>query len=328
MRIHKKGFTLIELIVVLSLIGIVIQMGYSMLLYGNNTFNLSTSRGLSQQNVRLAETFLTNELKYINHISLTSDDFLNNFYSLKYENGALIKSRHVTGDVDNPIITTELQRIAGDWDTINISNPEPGEIHTLVGQAELVGNKTSRFELPFVINTINNPVLIFDFTLDLVSTGQPIYYQSTLEHMSLLGDTMSIDIKDSMDSDDSDDTDDTDEDSPANPFLLNNSATLTLKIDSNDVIQSSNSESKNIDKGNHDFEFSVNGNNLNLEGTSITINSNTVDTNKIVKEPNSIRFTGKYNFNNFRTSYTIRVNVKNGVYQKDYDFVFQTNDNK
>ena len=320
-----RAFTLVELVVVLVLIGIVIQMGYSMLMFGNNTFNLSTSRGLSQQNVRLAETVLSDELKHIFNLSTSMNDFVTNFYSLKFENGELVKSHYVFNEDTDTVEVSVLTKISGDWKNLSIKNSVPGEIDITVSQGELVGNMESPYNLSFKIFTINNSSLLSNVDVDLVTPGTKIYYQQMYDYMSEQANGMSVDIRDLNDSDVSDDTDD---ESPIDSFTLNDNATLTLKIDSNDVIQSSNSESKNIDKGDYDFEFSVNGSNLDMEGTSITINSNTVDADNIDQVSNSIRFAGNYKFNKFSTSYTIRVNVKNGVYQKDYYFVFQTNDNK
>ena len=196
MRNLKKGVTLIELIVVLSLIGIVIQLGYSMLIYGNNTFNMSTSRGLSQQNVRLAETVLSDELKHISSISSLEDDFVTKYYSLKYTAGELIKSYHVLNDVTDLVEVTVVKRVAGDWDTLKLSNVNPGELDILIGQAEMVGNKSSRFELPFKIFTINNHALASGIDVDLVTSGHIIYYQQMYDHLSLMSNAMSVDIAD------------------------------------------------------------------------------------------------------------------------------------
>ena len=194
---HKiRAFTLVELIVVLVLVGIVIQMGYSMLLYGNNTFNLSTSRGLSQQNVRLAETVLSDELKYIRDISTSEDGFVTNYYSLKYENGEIIKSHHVFNEATSTVDVSVISKVSGDWNKLIIKNTASGEINLTIGQGELVGNKTSPYELAFKVFTINNSSLLSNLDVDLTSSGTVIYYQQMYDFMSEQASAMSVDIKD------------------------------------------------------------------------------------------------------------------------------------
>ena len=51
---NKKGFTLIEVIVVVMLIGLVISMAFSMLFFGYNVFGLTSSEFEIQSNIRLA----------------------------------------------------------------------------------------------------------------------------------------------------------------------------------------------------------------------------------------------------------------------------------
>ena len=51
---NKKGFTLIEVIVVVMLIGLVISMAFSMLFFGYNVFGLTSTEFDVQSNIRLA----------------------------------------------------------------------------------------------------------------------------------------------------------------------------------------------------------------------------------------------------------------------------------
>lgn len=194
--IYRKGFTLIELIIVLVIVGIVIQMGYSMLIYGNNTFNLSTSRGLSQQNVRLVESVLSDEFKTISNLSTSESDFNSKYFSLKFENGELIKSYHVQDESGN-IVSTIVTKFQGSWDTIKIINTDPGVVDLVIGQAEVVGNITSRYELPLRIYTVNNNNLESEIDVDLLNAGTVVYYQHMYDYLSQQSNAMSVDIRDS-----------------------------------------------------------------------------------------------------------------------------------
>lgn len=199
---RRNGFTLIELIVVLVLIGIVIQMGYSMLLFGNNTFNLSTSRGLSQQNVRLAENLLSNELKYIRELSLDESQFLSKYYSMRYENGELIINKHVYNTDTSSLDVTPVKRVKGSWSSLDISNNVAGQLDIVISQEEQVGNKSSGYELPIKIFTVNNSSLVTNIDIDLINSGTPIYYQTMFDYLSQQSNAMSVDIKDLNDEED------------------------------------------------------------------------------------------------------------------------------
>ena len=50
----KRGFTLIELIIVIALLGVVIMMGFSILSFGYKSFNSQTDTTDNQSNVRYA----------------------------------------------------------------------------------------------------------------------------------------------------------------------------------------------------------------------------------------------------------------------------------
>ncbi|NNU75974.1 PilW family protein [Clostridium estertheticum] len=59
----KRGFTLIELIIVVALLGIVITMGFSVLSFGYKSFNSQTDTTDNQSNVRYAISDITKQIR-------------------------------------------------------------------------------------------------------------------------------------------------------------------------------------------------------------------------------------------------------------------------
>ena len=280
---HKyRAFTLVELIVVLVLIGIVIQMGYSMLLYGNNTFNLSTSRGLSQQNVRLAEMILSDELKHVRDVSSSEEGFVTKYYSLKHESGALIKSYHVFNEATDAVDVTIVSSISGDWDTLSIKNVEPGEFDIIISQGETVGNRTSKFELPLKVFTINNSNLLSGIDVDLTTSGTVIYYQQMFDYISQQASAMSVDIKDitevTTEPSTSPSTEPSSEPSTeptteAPTISINNHAYLKYIKGSDNITVLSGSTMHKIGNGNQAITFEVSGGNLSTSSPKVLIDS-------------------------------------------------------
>lgn len=88
-KYNNKGVTLIELLIVLAIIGIVLQVLYSIFFIGNKSFNTSKNKGFAQQDSRIAYTYITNELKTAKFIS--PNQLTGKYYSLRFENGELYK---------------------------------------------------------------------------------------------------------------------------------------------------------------------------------------------------------------------------------------------
>ncbi|MCB2355923.1 PilW family protein [Clostridium estertheticum] len=59
----KRGFTLIELIIVIALLGVVILMGFSVLSFGYKSFNSQTDTTDNQSNVRYAMSDISKEIR-------------------------------------------------------------------------------------------------------------------------------------------------------------------------------------------------------------------------------------------------------------------------
>lgn len=312
-----KAFTLVELIVVLVLIGIVMQIGYSMLLYGNNTFNLSTSRGLSQQNVRLAEMILSDELKHVRDVSISEDGFVTEYYSLKYESGALIKSHHVFNEATNVVDVTIVSSIPGDWDALSIKNIEPGEFDIIISQGEAVGNRTSKFELPLKVFAINNSTLLSGLDVDLTSSGTVIYYQQMYDYISQQASAMSVDIKDITEVTTEPSTSPSTEPS-TNPtteaptISINSHAYLKYKKGNENITVLSGSTMHNIGNGNQAITFEVSGGNLSTSSPKVLIDS-VEFTSGVTLTNDKITVSFSKNFNN-NTDYVINVQIESAFF--------------
>ena len=70
--INSKGFTLIELIIVMAIMSIVLTLGFSMLLNGQKTFNMSIDKTDVQSDIRMAADFITKELRNVQAISVSN----------------------------------------------------------------------------------------------------------------------------------------------------------------------------------------------------------------------------------------------------------------
>lgn len=102
MKINKynnKGFTLVELLITLAIMGIVIQLIYSLFFVGNKSFNISKNKGFAQQDVRIASIFLIDELRTVEKIS--NIGLTGKYYSLRLENGKIFRKVH-NGDGSEP----------------------------------------------------------------------------------------------------------------------------------------------------------------------------------------------------------------------------------
>src|SRR5690554_4851915 len=102
---NRKGISLIELILTLALVGLIIQIAYSVLFVGATSHSISTGKGFAQQDIRLTADFLTNELRLVTDIS--EDDYeFSEYYSIKINNeGDLIKTQHVYQEDDTVVET-------------------------------------------------------------------------------------------------------------------------------------------------------------------------------------------------------------------------------
>lgn len=68
----KNGFTLIEVVVTIALIGIIVPILYNFISFGGNIFSKGTTKADTQNDVNLIAYKITNDLRTASHISLTA----------------------------------------------------------------------------------------------------------------------------------------------------------------------------------------------------------------------------------------------------------------
>jgi prepilin-type N-terminal cleavage/methylation domain-containing protein len=69
----KRGFTLIELIVVIAIVGLIISMAFSFYVFGSNTLTIGENQSNVQHNVRMAAKYITNELRIARTVEILDE---------------------------------------------------------------------------------------------------------------------------------------------------------------------------------------------------------------------------------------------------------------
>lgn len=105
-KYNNKGVTLIELLIVLAIMGIVFQVIYSIFFIGNKSFNTSKNKGFAQQDVRIASTYIINEIRTAKEISTDPIDILEGkYYAFTLKNGKLCKETFNNDDSSEQILS-------------------------------------------------------------------------------------------------------------------------------------------------------------------------------------------------------------------------------
>lgn len=183
----RRGVSLIELVLTVALLGLVIQVVYSVFFVGSTSYSVSTNKGFSQQDVRIAADFITKELKTATEIGIDLEN-KNGFYSLEIESagarGNLVKYFNQLDDkgtidtTDDELVKTPITSFSGNWKKFELSNSNAGIIGVSISQDEGSGNGKSGYSISFSIDLINNTSEINAFsTTDLVS-GSVLYYRN------------------------------------------------------------------------------------------------------------------------------------------------------
>jgi prepilin-type N-terminal cleavage/methylation domain len=70
---NNKGFTLIELIIVIALLGIVLEAIFFLFDFGNKTYASSSNKYDIQSSIRLANDFIQSQVRYATNVEISSD---------------------------------------------------------------------------------------------------------------------------------------------------------------------------------------------------------------------------------------------------------------
>jgi prepilin-type N-terminal cleavage/methylation domain-containing protein len=129
----KSGFTLIELIVTIAILGIVLTMAYSMGAFANISFNNGSAKSHIQSNIRLMSNYITKEIRYSSDVTILKtmpDDedikpnkkyiYIDNEMLMQYANG---KATKIFEDTSSNIVTT-LKFEIQDSKTVNFNIQE------------------------------------------------------------------------------------------------------------------------------------------------------------------------------------------------------------
>lgn len=220
---NRRGVTLVELVLTIALLGMAIQVIYSVFFVGSLSYSVSTNKGFSQQDIRLAATFVEKELKYSTDVGANLSD-PNGYYSLEIiDNGdgkGLVKYFYSIDDKSTPdttddvILKAEKAKYSGNWTKFSFNNTTPGIIEVIAIQEEGSGKGKSDYSLEFSIDMLNNSTEVNAFTeIDLVN-GDKLFYRNAPINLGVnsihvktentnIGDTFrTITFKDSEDSSD------------------------------------------------------------------------------------------------------------------------------
>lgn len=104
-----NGFTLVEVLVTIAILGIVMSVMFSFLIFGNQTFNKDIEQYGIQTNTRFAADGLSEVLQYAvelelidKPVSAIADDNAYNF--IYFENNKIVQSLYVPGALPRKIV--------------------------------------------------------------------------------------------------------------------------------------------------------------------------------------------------------------------------------
>lgn len=166
-KYNNKGVTLIELLIVLAIMGIVLQLLYSIFFVGNKSFNTSKDRGFAQQDVRIVSTLITNELKNAKEISF--EKLEGDYYSLRYNS----KDKILYKDIFNKDIKQEKKILFSKLKKVSFKQTKKGFINIIIKSEEgKNSNNKKEYELVFDLLLENIP----NYESTNKSSNSIIYY--------------------------------------------------------------------------------------------------------------------------------------------------------
>ena len=148
---NRKGFTLMEVIITIAILGIVLSALYNILFFQIKTFNLSDKKSVAQTDVRYISDFISNELRYATEVEIlpTMPAIPNSNYKYIYVDNKQIYQK----DYYNP-----------PGKKLNIEDRKPSYNLAFSANNENVvdfdlGTDTENFKLNTSINLVNTTVI-------------------------------------------------------------------------------------------------------------------------------------------------------------------------
>lgn len=164
-KYNNKGITLIELLIVLAIMGIILQVIYSVFFVGNKSFIIGKEKGFAQQDARLIAEIVTKELRTAKEVSIDLSTISGNYYFLEFDKD---NSRLIKQDKDKdkpPMIVAEgsIEKLSFNRDTEDTSG--------VISVTIIVKENNQSFSLDFDILLEN----LTDFN-QIISDSNKIYY--------------------------------------------------------------------------------------------------------------------------------------------------------
>lgn len=147
-KINQKGFTLIEIMLMLALLSIVIGIAYSMHFVGNKSFEVSKDIGFAQQDARIISEYLNRELKYSSKIS--KDDYEEGrYYSIELRDNDDGTKTLIKTEYEGDGTTNETKLLSKDWKDIKIGLEQGNR--TIKGLITIKLSNNTDYELAITI---------------------------------------------------------------------------------------------------------------------------------------------------------------------------------
>lgn len=104
---NKKGVTLIELLIVLSILSIIISLAFSVIFVGTKNFSVQTANVNNQSNVRYALNIISRDIRKAESVTVSEHTItIDDSFEYKLENNELLKGEQILAtDVETFHIT-------------------------------------------------------------------------------------------------------------------------------------------------------------------------------------------------------------------------------
>jgi len=107
---RQCGFNLVELLVVISLLGIVLALGYMFIIFGIRTYNRGERQSIAQQSIRQGTEFITSEIRYADEIIINPESKPEGYHYI-YQNVNSSVIYRDTNNVERIILDSAVDKI-------------------------------------------------------------------------------------------------------------------------------------------------------------------------------------------------------------------------